>query len=74
VKRLTGALDGQEWLLGGRFSAADVMVGSAVAIRLHTGMLPPEPALKAYADRIFERPAFQRAQAVNWPPALFPAA
>jgi len=68
---LTDALAQSDYLAAGRFTAADVMVGSVVAMRLQTGELPGHPALVAYADRNAARPAFQRAQGMNWPPELF---
>ncbi len=54
------------WLLGERFSAADVMVG----LDLHFGMdifqlVPSRPALRAYVDRCLVRPALQRAKAIE---------
>jgi glutathione S-transferase len=70
---LAGALEGSGFLAGERFTAADVMVGAVVAMRLHTGELPKHPALVAYAERNGARPAFQRAEKINWPPELFPA-
>jgi len=63
---------GGGWLLGERFSAADVMVGSVVSMRLFTGELPSLPWLTAYGARCRDRPAFQRAEKINWPPELFP--
>ncbi len=68
---LEGALEGSGYLAGDRFTAADVMVGAVVAMRLHTGELPARPALTAYAERNAARPAFKRAEAINWPPELF---
>jgi len=62
---------GGGYLAGGRFTAADVMVGSVVAVRLFTGQIPRRPTLNAYNDRLNARPAFQKAQAINWPPAEF---
>jgi glutathione S-transferase len=54
------------WLLGERFSAADVMVG----LDLHFGidifkLVPSRPALRAYVDRCLVRPALQRAKAIE---------
>lgn len=72
VRFLSQTLADRDYLLGERFSAADVMLGSMVAIRLFTKMLPPDPVLVTYNDRLLARPAFQRAQAINWPPELFP--
>jgi glutathione S-transferase len=65
------AAGGDNWLLGERFTAADVMVGTVVSLRLFTGELPRHDWLTAYGDRCRARPAFQRAEQINWPPELF---
>jgi len=54
------------WLLGEKFSAADVMIG----LDLHFGidifkLVPSRPALRAYVDRCLARPALQRAKAIE---------
>jgi glutathione S-transferase len=54
------------WLLGERFSAADVMIGSD----LHFGidvfkLIPVRPALRAYVDRCLARPGLKRAKAIE---------
>ncbi len=51
------------WLLGERFSAADVLVGSSVYFMKLFGVLPDSRALAAYADRCLARPAYQKALA-----------
>jgi len=53
------------WILGDRFSAADVMLGSSAVFLRMFGMLPESPVLEAYADRCMARPAFQTAQAAE---------
>ena len=53
---------GREWLVGDRFSAADVMVGSSVLFMRQFGMLTDNPTLAGYADRCAARPAYQRAR------------
>lgn len=68
---LASALQGSGYLAGDRFTAADVMVGSVVSMRLFTGELPAHPALVAYNERNQARPAFQRARDINWPPEVF---
>jgi glutathione S-transferase len=74
VRVLTQALTGRDYLLGARFSAADVMLGSSLGMRLFTGMIPPDPVLVAYTERLEARPARERAGAITWPASLFPAA
>jgi glutathione S-transferase len=67
--QMTGVLEkglaGGQWLLGERFSAADVMVGSSVYFMQQFGILPDNPVLMAYAERCLARPAYQKALARN---------
>lgn len=49
------------WILGERFCAADVMLGSAVYFLDMFKILGDEPVLKAYLERCLARPAAQRA-------------
>ncbi len=63
---LDAALATGPWLLGDRFTAADVMIGSD----LHFGVrvfkfVESRPNFEAYIDRCTARPAFQRAMAIN---------
>jgi glutathione S-transferase len=67
---LEAALAPTGYLAGDRFTAADVMVGAVVAMRLHTGELPARPALVAYNERNRARPAFRKAETINWPPEM----
>jgi len=53
------------WLLGDRFTMADVCFGGTVAFMLRFGMLEARSAFTAYVDRIEEREARQRANAIN---------
>jgi len=63
IKTLSDGLKTGPWLLGDRFSAADVLVGSSVYFMKLFGILPGIPALSDYADRCLERPAYARALA-----------
>jgi glutathione S-transferase len=54
------ALDG-EYLLG-RFSAADIVLGSVVLWGASSKLLEGLPELKAYADRLRARPAWARSR------------
>lgn len=49
------------YLFGEQFTAADVVLGGTVNWALQFGMFPKTPAMTAYAQRLTERPAFQRA-------------
>lgn len=63
IETWDSALDGTDWIVGERFTAADVMLGSsAIFLRLF-GMLPESRNLDAYADRCTARPAYERAMA-----------
>lgn len=66
---LDEALSVGPWLLGERFSAADVMLGSLISIVLFNSRLPDPPAsFTAYDARLKERPAYRRAVEITWPP------
>jgi glutathione S-transferase len=51
------------YLLGERFSTADVLIGSALRWGMMVGAVPPRPEFSAYVERLAARPALQRAQA-----------
>ena len=71
LKELADAVNHRQWLLGDRFSAADVMLGSVLSIGLFCGMIPPLAPLAAYDERLAARPANQKARQLNWPPERF---
>ena len=60
---LDQALSKGPWILGERFSAADIAIGAALnfAVRLFK-MVPSRPSFDAYVARCMARPAFQRAE------------
>ena len=51
------------YLLGERFSAADVLIGSALRWGMMTTSVPQRPEFTAYVGRLETRPALQRAEA-----------
>ena len=59
------ALQKGPWILGEKFSAADIVVGSGLnfAVRLFK-MVPTRPSFDRYLDACAARPAFQRATAL----------
>jgi glutathione S-transferase len=61
ARRLESALSPGPFLLGERFSAADVLVASAFQFAPH--LMPQGPVFDAYVERIAARPALQRALA-----------
>ncbi len=59
------AHSGGDWILGDRFSAADVMLGTGAQWLVQFGLEPNDEVLKAYVARCAARPAFQRAMALE---------
>jgi len=57
------ALTAGPYLLGERFSAADVLYGSTFALFSASPLLPKTPAIDGYVKRCVERPAYVRAMA-----------
>jgi glutathione S-transferase len=72
VDVLTGVLKDREYLLGERFSAADVVLGGTLSRLLYQRVLPESPVLLDYNDRLTAREAFHRAADATWPSHLFP--
>jgi glutathione S-transferase len=58
---ITQQFEGGPWLLGDRFTAADVLWGSGLNWTMNWKLLPEHPALRGYLDRFLARPAIQRA-------------
>jgi glutathione S-transferase len=71
VSVLTGALAGRKWLLGDRFTAADVLLGGTLSMALYNKRLPPDPVLVDYNARLTHREAYHRAADATWPAHLF---
>jgi len=65
VNTLEQAILPGPFILGDRFSAADVYVGSAIGFGLMTKSLEPRPAFTEYLARLSQRPAYQRSTAQN---------
>jgi glutathione S-transferase len=66
---LEQALTPGPWLLGERFTAADVALGANISVALFTKMLPATPAIAAYNERLSARPAYKAAATACWPSA-----
>src|SRR5205823_255658 len=62
---VTGQLRAGPWLLGERFSAADVLWGSALGWITAFKLVPELPEIMAYLERIKARPAAQRAASLD---------
>lgn len=62
---LESALKDCEYLTGGTFTAADLLVAAYVGWYLEFKLLEPRPAFEAFAKRHQQRPAAQRAYAID---------
>jgi len=62
---LEGAVSGREYIVGDRFTAADVYVGSQLGFGMMFGMIEKRPAFEAYWQRLSQRPAAVRAKAID---------
>lgn len=63
VNALLGAVGKGPFILGDRFSAADVVVGGAVRWMTLFKLLPEKPEFASYIERLTSRPAFKSAMA-----------
>ena len=63
LKTLTDQLARATYLLGERFTAADVLWGTALGWMVMFGLVPDTPVVKAYIERVNTRPAVVRARA-----------
>jgi glutathione S-transferase len=61
IQTFDDGLGRNEWILGDRFSAADVMLGSSAVFLRMFDMLPATKNLGAYTDRCLARPAYAAA-------------
>jgi glutathione S-transferase len=66
---LEGVLAQCDYIAGGRFSAADVYVGSQLGFGLRFGMFDKRPVFERYWERMSARPALVRANALDEVPA-----
>lgn len=62
VAAISAPIERGPWLLGERFTAADVLWGNALGWITGFGMLEATPAIASYIERVKARPAQQRAQ------------
>ena len=65
IDALDGALAGREYLVGERFTAADVYVGSHVGFGMEFGTIEKRPAFESYWQRLASRPAALRARQID---------
>ena len=60
IETLEKGIGDNTWILGERFTAADVMLGSSAVFLRAFEMLPESDGLHAYADRCLARPAYTK--------------
>lgn len=60
LKTLTDQLAIGPYLLGDKFTAADVLWGTALTWTTQFGLIPETPVTRAYMDRVNARPAVAR--------------
>jgi glutathione S-transferase len=63
LSALTGQLAKGPWMLGGRFSAADVLWGTALTWTTGFKLVPALPVIQAYIDRWNARPSVGKVRA-----------
>ncbi|MGZ4360307.1 MAG: glutathione S-transferase C-terminal domain-containing protein, partial [Gaiellaceae bacterium] len=59
------ALDGREYLVGERFSVADLVCGAVLIFAKRAGLTDELPDIEAYLERLEARPARQRATSIG---------
>jgi glutathione S-transferase len=65
IDALEGAVSQGDYIVGDRFTAADVYVGSHIGFGLQFGTIEKRPALERYVARIKARPASSRADKID---------
>ena len=59
------ALDDGDYLVGGRFTVADLVCGAVLIFARHAELLERMPRIADYLERLEARPARERANAVG---------
>ena len=62
---LIKAVSNTPFVCGDQFTAADVYLGSRIGWGLQFGTIPGSPELESYRDRVYMRPAWQRANEID---------
>jgi glutathione S-transferase len=63
IGHIEDALKNQPFLLGDKFSAADILFGGTFNLFAENPIMPKSDIIRAYATRCIDRPAHQRAMA-----------
>jgi glutathione S-transferase len=58
-------LETRRYLLGDEFSAADILIGGGVHFMLTAKMFKETPVMKAYAERVIDRPAYRKMMEID---------
>lgn len=61
LNHLEPVLAGREWLVGGRFTVADILMADVLRLVKRLGGMADHPACRAYVARATARPAFVKA-------------
>jgi glutathione S-transferase len=69
IDAVAAALQGQDFLVGDRFTVADLLVAAVLGMARRLGIAELPPQIIRYLDAIEARPAKQRSDARNPPPA-----
>ncbi len=65
INTLEGVVSRGDYLVGDRFTAADLYVGSQLGWGMQFGTIEKRPAFERYVGRIFHRPAAIRAREID---------
>ena len=65
IDALEAALAGRDYLVGDRFTAADVYVGAHIGWGMQFGTIEKRPAFERYFERLSARPAAIRAREID---------
>lgn len=65
INTLTAQLAPGPYVLGARFTAADVLWGCGLSWALRFGLIPDRPEIRAYVERFEKRPSVARARAID---------
>jgi glutathione S-transferase len=65
LSTLEGAVSGRQYIVGDRFSAADVYVGSHIGFGMQFGTIEKRPAFERYWEGLAARPAASRAREID---------
>ena len=60
AKLLTDRLGDRKFIVGDKFTAADIVVGYDLVLAMEIGLLADYPSLAAYTRRLTERPTFHK--------------